>query len=107
MSVLCSCGIYPSCVKSKYQKDEWCKFIHHQINNLFSIGKFRIRIDKLMEQHNYIYDNKEKVIDKWFKVILCFVSFKRYRAELEGKNKKTDTRLKVLKNTVIKIGKNL
>lgn len=107
MNVITGCGIYPSTIKSKDLKDEWCKFIQHQFNNLFCLGKIRIRIDKLMEQHNYIYDNRERIIDRWFKIMLCLVSFKRYRAELEAKHKKTDARLKVLKNTIIKIKKNI
>jgi hypothetical protein len=107
MNVITGCGIYPTGVKSGDKKDEWCKFIHHQFHNLFSKEKSAIRIDKLMEQHKYIYDNSELIIDKWFKIVLYIYCFNNYRRLLERKLKKTDDKIRILKNRNIVINKNI
>jgi len=112
MNLIKDCGIYPSdfILKSGDKKEEWCKFICYKFNNLFSKEKSAIRIDKLMEQHNnhiLIKDNRELIVDKWFRVLLHISMFQKYRKELEGKLKKTDNKIKVLKNSNITIKKNI
>lgn len=113
IDLIYDCRIYPSEVKSSDKKEEWCKFIYTQIHTLFSKEKSAIRIDKLIEQHTLpiFYCNKDLIVDfivdKWFKVILHIVAYKNYRKLLEGKLKKTDTKIKVLKNTKIVVKKNI
>jgi len=109
MNLIKDCGIYPSdfILKSGDKKEEWCKFICYQFNKLFSKEKSAIMINKLMEQHKYQYDTRELIGDKWFRVLLHISMFQKYRKELEGKLKKTDNKIKVLKNSNITIKKNI
>ena len=109
MDLLNQCEIYPSGVTTSEKKEEWCKVIYTQIHTLFSKEKSAIRIDKLIEQHTppILSCNKDLIIDKWFKVILHIVAYKNYRKLLEGELKKTDTKIKVLKNTKIVVKKNI
>jgi hypothetical protein len=106
-NLITDCGIYPSDVKSGDKKEEWCKFIYHQFQNLFSQKKSAIMINKLMEQHKYQYDNRELIVDKWFKIVLHIYCFNNYRKLLEGKLKKTDDKVRILKNRIITIKKNI
>ena len=109
MDLLNQCEIYPSGVTTSEKKEEWCKVIYTQIHTLFSKEKSAIRIDKLIEQHTppILSCNKDLIIDKWFKVILHIVAYKNYIKLLEGKLKKTHTKIKVLKNTKIVVKKNI
>jgi len=107
MNLITGCGIYPSDVKSSDKKEEWCKFICCQFNILFSKEKSAIRIDKLMEQHKYEYDNRELIVEEWFKIVLHIYCFNNYRKLLEGKLKKTDDKIRILKNRIITIKKNI
>ena len=79
----------------------------HQFQNLFCYSKKKTRVDKLMEQHKYIYDNRELIVDKWFKIVLHIYCFINYRRLLERKLKKTDDKIRILKNRIITIKKNI
>jgi hypothetical protein len=107
MNVITDCEVYPSQVKSKDLKEEWCKFIYTQIHNLFSLEKSAVRVDKLMEQHTYYNSGRCLILDRWFSIILHLQIYKKYRASLENKLKKTDIKLKLLKDTKIKCKNNI
>jgi hypothetical protein len=99
-----SCAIHPSMsVASKDQKERWCRMIVDETQKLFSKKKDMMRIDKLLANRDaeWSCDPKLKVIDKWYKFFLYIHTFKKYRAELEGKVKKTDAKITLLKNKKI------
>jgi len=99
-----SCGIYPSIsVKSGDQKEKWCRMIIDETQRLFSKKKDEMRVDKLLANRDaeWSSDPNIKLIDKWFKFFLYIHTFKKYRAELESKVKKTDAKLTILKNKKI------
>jgi hypothetical protein len=62
-----------------------------------------LRVDKLLSNRDaeWSSDPQIKLIDKWFKFFLYIHTFKKYRAELESKLKKTDTKISSLKNKKI------
>jgi hypothetical protein len=98
------CNIYPSMyVKSSDQKEKWCRMIIDETQKLFSKKKDMMRVDKLLANRDaeWSSDPKVKLIDKWFKFFLYINTFKKYRAELETKVKKTDEKLALLKNKKI------
>jgi len=99
-----SCAIYPSMyVKSGDQKEKWCRMIIDETQKLFSKKKDMLRVDKLLSNRDaeWSSDTQIKLIDKWFKFFLYIHTFKKYRAELESKLKKTDTKISSLKNKKI------
>jgi hypothetical protein len=99
-----SCAIYPSMyVKSGDQKEKWCRMIIDETQKLFSKKKDMLRVDKLLSNRDaeWSSDPQIKLIDKWFKFFLYIHTFKKYRAELESKLKKTDTKISSLKNKKI------
>ena len=99
-----SCAIYPSMyVKSSDQKEKWCRMIIDETQKLFSKKKDMMRVDKLLANRDaeWSSDPQIKLIDKWFKFFLYIHTFKKYRAELESKLKKTDTKISSLKNKKI------
>jgi hypothetical protein len=99
-----TCDIYPVIyVCSKEQKEKWCRMIIDETNRLFSKAKDDVRIDKLLECQSNQYSTPS-VLDKWFKFFLCINTFKKHRKYLEGKVRKTDAKLSMLKiqNIVIK-----
>ena len=98
------CNIYPSMyVKSGDQKEKWCRMIIDETQKLFSKKKDEMRVDKLLANKDaeWSSDPNIKLIDKWFKFFLYIHTFKKYRAELETKVKKTDEKLALLKNKKI------
>jgi hypothetical protein len=98
------CNIYPSMyVKSGDQKEKWCRMIVDETQKLFSKKKDMMRVDKLLANRDaeWSSDPQIKLIDKWFKFFLYIHTFKKYRAELESKVKKTDEKLTTLKNKKI------
>lgn len=99
-----SCNIYPSMsIASKDDKEKWCRMIIDETQRLFSKKKDEMRVDKLLANRDaeWSLDPNIKLIDKWFKFFLYIHTFKKYRAELESKLKKTDTKISSLKNKKI------
>jgi hypothetical protein len=101
-----SCNIYPSNVTTGEKKEEWCNFIYHQINLEFNREKYSTRIDKLLERHSYHYSG-DKLVERWFKVVLHIHVFQKYRRELEIKLKKNDRKIYELKNRIISVKQNI
>jgi hypothetical protein len=99
-----SCDIYPSRVNTSDKKEEWCNVIYHQINLEFNREKYSTRIDKLIERHSYQY-GRDKLVERWYKVVLHIYVFQKYRRELETKLKKTDRKIYELKNRLISVKK--
>jgi len=105
-----SCNIYPSMsVSSKDQKEKWCRMILEETQRRFNKKNDTTRVDKLLANRNdeWSSDPKIKLIDKWFKFFLYIYTFKKYRAELESKVKKTDAKLTLLKNKKFVVKYNL
>lgn len=105
-----SCNIYPTMsIASKDQKEKWCRMIIEETHKLVPKQKDTMRIDKLLANRSeeWSCDPNYKLLDKWFKFFLYIHTFKKYRAELESKVKKTDAKLTLLKNKKIVVKINL
>jgi len=99
-----SCAIFPSMsVAPKEQKERWCRMIVDETQKLFSKKKDMMRVDKLLANRDaeWSCDPNYKQLDKWYKFFLYIHTFKKYRAELESKVKKTDAKIALLKNKKI------
>jgi phosphoenolpyruvate synthase/pyruvate phosphate dikinase len=100
MDLVEKCKIYPSMyVKSKDQKEKWCRMIIEETNK-FDYQKSITRMDKLLALNNeeWSSDPNEKRIDKWYKFYLYIFVYKKYRAELEADIKNKTEKLTILKN---------
>jgi hypothetical protein len=101
--LISDCSIYPTMnMKSGDKKERWCKMIYEEFITL-TRHKLSTPINKLlaMRDEEWSSDPNLKRVDKWYKFFLYIHTFKKYRAELESRVKKTDEKLTLLKNKKI------
>ena len=96
-----SCCIIPRAdVVSRDSKEAWCRMIDEETAKLFCKNNDLMRVDKLLAGRECEWGLRPQ-LDRWFMFFLYIHTFKKYRATLEGKLKKTDEKISSLKKTDI------